>query len=47
MLDPNVQNNLPLVNTATLTNYTGSPTGDNFVPQGLTAQASVTPSKQP
>ena len=42
-LDPGVQNNLPLVNTTTLTNYTGDPTGANFVPDGLTAQASVTP----
>ncbi|HEY7327755.1 MAG TPA: isopeptide-forming domain-containing fimbrial protein [Gemmataceae bacterium] len=40
-LDPNVQNRLALVNTSTLTNYTGSPTGGNFVPQGLTAQATV------
>ena len=42
-LDPGVQDDLPLVNTSTLTKYTGSPTGGNFVPQGLTAQASVTP----
>jgi hypothetical protein len=47
ILDPNVQNNLALVNTTTLTNYTGSPTGANFVPEGLTAQASVTPANIP
>jgi uncharacterized repeat protein (TIGR01451 family)/fimbrial isopeptide formation D2 family protein len=42
-LDTGVKDNLPLVNTATLKRYSGSPKGNNFVPQGLTAQASVTP----